>query len=72
MNSLRFTYSTQHKTSAHVLSFLGQVQKQDNYAELDHIAACQAREDGSCVTCKTTLSVRTFTDRTMVISGHGK
>ena len=37
------------------LSFLGQVQKQQNYAELDHNAVCQVHEHGSFVTCKTTL-----------------
>lgn len=37
--------------------FLGQAQKQENYAELGHSAACQAHEHGSYVTCKTTLSV---------------
>ena len=32
---------------------------------VDHSAACQVREHGSAVTCKTTLSVRKFTDRIM-------
>ena len=58
MNSLSFTH--EHP----LLSFLEQGKKKKK-AELDHSAACQARDNGSCVTCKTTLSARKFTNRTM-------